>query len=320
MDELDNVYGDDLLKDEDFTQENPVIIKSDEDDIFSTTRTEDFETEPTVLDEFLKGKGIVGGKVKVLNEKNEEEELDFYNLTKQEQLDILNSFVEEQSAPDELQEQLASFLKEKNLTVEQFLAQYKDSIVQELRSQYEPNYEIDAYSDEELFLLDLKTRFELSDEELQAELEKELKNPDLFKKKIDATRAEYKKLEDEYNTEKQNEFNQEREKEYNEFADSLVEVALKTPEFYGIELEDSEKEQVLSFVLDLDNEGRSEFYKTISSPDKIYEVAWFLKYGKEAFDAIKNAYEQEIAKLKKDKGQVIIKDGPKKVENIHQII
>ena len=88
-------------------------------------------------------------------------------------------------------------------------------------------------------------------------------------------------------------------------------------------LEDDEKNEVLSFLLDQDENGASQFYKTLSDPNKLYEAAWFLRYGKESFDALKNAYESEIAKLKKqDKPTVVRK--PKsgdtnKEKNIHDL-
>ena len=89
----------------------------------------------------------------------------------------------------------------------------------------------------------------------------------------------------------------------------MVDVATKTSEFHGIELEDNEKNEVLSFILDLDENGTSNFYKTLNNPTKLYEAAWFLKYGKDAFNALSGAYEAEINKLKKDnKPRVVVKN------------
>ena len=89
----------------------------------------------------------------------------------------------------------------------------------------------------------------------------------------------------------------------------MVDVATKTSEFHGIELEDNEKNEVLSFILDLDENGTSNFYKTLNNPTKLYEAAWFLKYGKDAFNALAGAYEAEINKLKKDsKPRVVVKN------------
>ena len=315
MAELENVFDEDLGLD---TPEEGIQTQEDVKEDFFEEVTKD-PVEPSLLDEFLIANGITNGVIKFVDENNEEKEINFYELSKQDQLDILSSFSEPQK--EETKDDFLEYLKQNNLTVDEYLAQYKESIINEINAQYEQNYEIDNYDDQELFLLDLKTKFDLTDEELVQELEKELKNETIFKKKVDSLRAEYKKLEDEYKqaTAKENEVA--RQQQYEQFADTLVDVAVKTPEFYGIELEDNEKNEVLSFLLDLDDKGVSNFYKELSKPDKLYEAAWFLKYGKDAFDALRNAYESEIAKIKKDsKSTVVIKDSQKnKANSIHDL-
>jgi hypothetical protein len=320
MNELENVFDEDLGLD----QVEEVEIQPDTvpDDIFNESSVSKSSEDSSIIDEFLELNGISNGKIKFVDENNTEQELDFYNLSKGEQLEILKSFAETTQEPAPVQDDFLEYLKTNNLTVDDFLAQYKETIVKEISSQYEQNYEIDAYDDQELFLLDLKAKFELTDEELTEELEKELKNPTIFQKKVDSLRSEYKKLEDQYKETQQAEFANQRQQEYEQFADTIVDVAYKNPEFYGIELEDNEKNEVLSFLLDLDDSGVSNFYKELSKPEKLYEVAWFVKYGKEAFDALRNAYESEIARIKKDsKGAVIIKDSQKNRNNsIHDLL
>ncbi len=322
MDKLENVFDDDLGLDD--VPEVEVTATIAQDDFFDTSSEPFDEESSSIIDEFLSLNGISNGIIKYTDEDNTEKEVSFYELSKSEQLEILKSFAEppaEEPAAVPVQDEFLEYLKTNNLTVDDFLAQYRESIVNEISSQYEQNYEIDAYDDQELYLLDLKTKFELTDEELTEELEKELKNPTMFKKKVDSLRSEYKKLEDQYKETQQAEFANQRQQEYEQFADTIVDVAYKNPEFYGIELEDNEKNEVLSFLLDLDDSGVSNFYKELSKPEKLYEVAWFVKYGKEAFDALRNAYESEIAKIKKDsKGAVVIKNTPKnKSNNIHDL-
>ena len=104
---------------------------------------------------------------------------------------------------------------------------------------------------------------ETKNEELTKELEKELQDEELFKKKVAKIRDEYKQYEDQYKEEQQKEFDKQKEEEYGQFVDTMVDVAVKTPEFHGIELEDDEKNEVLSFLLELDDEGSTEFYKNL---------------------------------------------------------
>lgn len=323
MDELENVFDDDLELDV-VVPEAPTpddAIYSNDENIFEPTPEKESQEELSIIDEFLSLNGISNGTIKFIDEDNKETEKNFYELTKEEQLEVLNSFMQNPEQADTPEQQFLQYLEGNNLSVNDFLAKYKDEVVKELTAQYEPNYEIDAYDDEELFLLDLKSKYDLTDDELKAELEKELQNDVLFKKKVDSLRSEYKKLEDQYKENQQAEFNKQREEEYNKFADTIVDIAVKNSEFYGIELEDSEKNEVLSFLLDLDDNGASEFYKELNKPDRLYEAAWFLKYGKSAFDALRSAYESEIAKIKKDNTRqvVIKKDNQKNPNSIHEL-
>ena len=152
-------------------------------------------------------------------------------------------------------------------------------------------------------------------------MEKELKDETLFKKKVDILRAEYKQLEDQEKENRRIEFEDKQKQEFEEFAQQMVDIAIATPEFYGIELEDDEKNEVLSFLLDIDEHGDSEFHKALADPKKLYEAAWFLRYGKESFDALKNAYESEISKLKDSAPKIVRISGQKNnKESIYDLI
>jgi hypothetical protein len=288
-------------------KQGPIIEENNDYDFLEDTEEEIINSgDRGVIDILLEENGIKDGKIKMINEQEEEIEVDFYDLSKEEQLEILKSFNTAPETQEVAPNDFLAYLEKNNLTVDQYLELYKEQIVKELEGKKEPNYEIDNYDDHELFLLDLKSKYDLTDEELVAELERELKNEALFNKKVAALRTEYKALEDQYNEAQQLEKQQKFQQEYDLFADTLVDIAVKTPELHGIELEDTEKNQVLSFLLDLDDKGVSGFYKELSNPAKLYEAAWFLRYGKEAFEAVKNAYEAEINRIKKDKGQVVV--------------
>lgn len=331
---LENLFDDDDLgleefgsDNEDDTIEKPAEELSTENLFEDDTETPEGEKEESIVDSLLKAKGIVDGKVKFIDENNETQEVNFYDLTREEQLDILNN-EEETPTPASAQqftgdtEELVQYLKDNNLTVDQFLEGYKQSIENSIAEKDSINYEIDAYDDQELYLLDLKNKFDLTDEELVQELEKELQNEDLFKRKVDKLREEYKNLEDQYKESQKVEFEQKQQEQYDQFSQQMVDVAINTPEFYGIELEDDEKNEVLSFLLDLDDNGSTEFYKALNDPAKLYEAAWFLRYGKESFDMLKNAYESEIAKLKKpDKPAAVVRktEPAKKEKSINDL-
>lgn len=299
MDELDDLFNEELNLDKipETIEVTPEIDISD--DNFFGTEENISQSNNSILDEYLKSKGIENATISIIDENEEEQHVSFYDLSKEEQLEILNSSNEETPDLDDSEYELLNHLRSNNLSVNDFLENYKQSIIDSLNVDSVQNYEIDAYDDQELFLLDLKEKYDLTDEELAKELEKELQDEVLFKKKADILRTEYKQLEDQYNEAQEQEQAEQKQQQYDQFSEQMIDVALKTPEFYGIELEDDEKNEVLSFLLDLDDKGTSDFYKTLNDPKKLYEAAWFLRYGKESFDALKNAYESEISRLKK---------------------
>ena len=304
------MFEDDDLFD-DVEGNEPIVDTSEEGSIFDEPLSEEtiFEepkSDPTLLDEILKAKGITDSKIVIIDENNTEKEVDFYSLSKEEQLEILTGSQETVELQED-QQDFFNYLQDNNLTLQEYLEKYKEMVLAEVANTQDPSYDIDAYDDEELFLLDLKTKYDLTDEELTKELEKALEDKDLFNKKVSKLRVDYKQLEDAYKEEQQKEFTAQREQQYNQFVDQMVDVAVKTPELFGIELEDDEKNNVLSFLLELDDSGSSNFYKSLENPENLYKAAWFLTYGSQAFDAIKNAYETEINNLKKQITKVVVK-------------
>lgn len=322
---VDDFENDSIFED----SQEPDIIENNsiEDDNF-----EDFDTEPSnsTLDLFLESKGLVGSKITIENEDGETEEVLFSELPQDDQLFILNSFSNEEKGESnplfnfsEDEKQFFNELKNNNLTLSQFLDNYKNSIIQEVYNTSSQVYDIDAYSDNELFMLDSKNKFDLTDEEAQSELEKELQNEDIFNKKVAKLRSEYKELETQQKSAQQAEFESNQKQQYEQFSNQIAGIANSLSEFHGIELEDEEKNTTLSYLLDLDESGESAFYKDLNDPNKLYELAWYAKHGKDAFNLIQEFYENEISKLKKeDKPRVIRQNTTKSKEitNINELI
>lgn len=322
MNELNEIFDSEDLNDIDFgetqeTQETQIDFSAeteDSSDFFSDNSeftNEDDSKNTSVLDKFLQSKGFIDSKIKVVDDNNEETEVEFSELSEEEQLDILNSFSASKNTNNlnllDEEQALLSELRENNLSMSQFLDMYKQSIIEEAKLASEPSYEIDEYDDKELFLLDLKNKYDLSDEELQLELEKELQNEDLFNKKVSKLRSEYKELEEQYKANEQSIFEEQQQQQYSEFVNQISNIAETATSFHGLELEDEEINNTLSYLLDLNDQGVSQFYHDLNNPEKLYEIAWYLKYGKDAFKTIEDAYETEIAKLKtnSDKPKVV---------------
>lgn len=281
MQNLDDVFDDnleftDVVSDETLeTDVKSEVVSDNDDSIFFDDSPTNQTNNPnnSLIDDLLKARGIDSGKLIIINDNDEEEQVDFYSLSKEDQLDILNQQEESNYDLETSEIDLINHLRTNNLTVEQFLESYKQTILSENTSSEVTTYDIDAYDDEELYMLDLQNKYDLTDEELEKELAKELQDEILFKKKVDKLRIEYKTLEDQSKENQRLEFEQKQQEEYGQFTQQMIDVAVNTPEFYGIELEDNEKNEVLSFLLELDQDGVSEFSKTLNNPQKLYEAA-----------------------------------------------
>lgn len=317
MDDLGNL--DDLFGAEEPNNDEPIVdnIDNDDSDLDNGLKGifEDSDPEPSsdedksVIDKFLSSKGIVDSKIKMIDEYNDEVEVNFKDLSEEEQLDLLQSLTTE-TRPPLNDSQDALFLNElhkQGVTMEQFLEYYKGQVIEELQMNSPQNYEIDSYDDRELFLLDLTNKFDLTEEELQSELEKELENEDLFKRKVDKIREEYKQLEAQAIEEERFQFEQQQQEQYNNFADNMMEVANNIQDFHGLELDNEDINNTLSYMLNLDSEGMSQMSRDLNNPEVYYKVAWYLRHGEDAIKMIENAYEQEISRLKKliDKPTVV---------------
>ena len=308
---------------DDFFDESPIELEEEKeelvqsDDLFADSPIED-----DLMRELLESRGIKDGKISILGEDGEEQILNFNELSKEEKLDILNGSISSEETNDydldTSEIELLNIIRNNNMTVNEFLEAYKENILSAV-SGNNKEYTIDSYNDNELFLLDLKNKYDLSDSELEDELNKELSNPDIFAKKVSKIREEYKTLEDEYNKNELLVQENQRVEQYNQFVESMITVAQDTPELHGILLEDEEKNNILSYLAELDENGVSAFYKELNNPQRLYEAAWFLRYGKEAFDTLINAYESEIAKYKKDKPVKAVSRGHEEIKSIYDL-
>ena len=297
-----NEYSDDsLTPDVDdgifSTEDGNKQSSSIEDDLFGETTTENSE----LISNLLAQKGITdASKIQIEDEDGNIQELDFNSLPIEEQLEILQ---QETPELDDSEIETINYLRENGIGIQELIEYHRNQAIQEYLQTQQTDYTVDDLSDEELYKLDIAARYEdLSEEELEIELQKELNNPDLFKKKVDKLREVYKQEE----IAEQNALSQqaelEEEQNYQMLVDSMVEVAQGTDELFDLELEDDDKEEVLQFLLNKDINGQSEFVKLLNDPKALFQLAWFATKGQEAFSTIHDYYKKEIDLARKAKG------------------
>lgn len=144
MDELEDIFDEEVLSDiPDQETQVTVDIPSDDHDDFFYDKTLSENSETSILDDYLKSLGIENAKISVLDENDEEQEISFYDLTKEEQLEILKAAEPEQEIPDhdldESEIELLNQIRESQLSVEEFLEAYKASIIDEIGQELHQN-------------------------------------------------------------------------------------------------------------------------------------------------------------------------------------
>ena len=298
-------------------EDQPTYSKETKEEIdFLGTDMEESPKEEDAIIALLEDKGFKEGIIKIQEEDGTEVEVPFNELNGQEQYDLLNSITDLGNELSEDELNFLNYIRQNKLSVNDYLKNYEEEFKN--TSQIETEYNIDTYTDEELFVLDLREKYNLTDDEIIAQLDLEQQNPTVFQKKVAQMREEYRQLEEQYilslEEQKQLDLEEERQAEISK----VVNVAKMADSFHGIELDSEDKEETLSYLFDLDTNGVSGFAKDINDPKKLYEAAWYLKYGKEAFELIQQAYEKEIAALKKkDKPAVVVNS--RKSNSIHDL-
>lgn len=279
--------------------------------------------EDDIITILLKDKGINPNAIKFENEDGEVEEKSFGELSKEEQLQILNynDLSDNYGLVDE-EVELINELRENNLSVEEYKKYISQQAIQEyLASNQEGSqtYEVDSIPDDELYLIDLKAKIpELTDEDASAELESAKQNEALYQKKVQGIRNEYKKKEELLVQQEEEEQRLAAEKAAKEFEDTIVAAIQENDTIdlgeSSLTLSEDDMNEIASFILDSDVAGVRHIAKALNDPKTLVGMVWYALKGQEAFSQITDYYKQKITEASKynyNKGFEDAKNGNK---------
>lgn len=263
-----------------------------------------------IISEFLKAKGIEDiSKIKYEGEDGEEEEIDWDTLDSSEKLSILNQLNSgSENDLDDSELQLINAIRSSRMSPSEYLNYITqrgvDQYAQSLQGANQV-YEIDQYSDEDLFITDLITRMgreNITDDEAREALDRAKANEALFKKQASAIRNEYKKIEDENRQYELYLEEQRRQEQYNQFARSIQDQIVGFNEFQGFELnmDQEDKEELYDFIVGFDEAGNSILGKAMNDPSVLVKMAWFALHGEQMLDDISDYVKQQVTKVRKD--------------------
>ena len=285
---IDEIYDDDIFEGEE--GQEPQQSSN-----YQTQESND--DDDSFMSDFLRSKGIDDpSRIKFEDENNNIIERNWNDLTREEQINILNTPLQSQHEDNnDLSDEevsLLSQIRQSGLTPSQYLQQIQgDQIVQE------PVYKIDDLSDDEVYILDLESRVgELSDDDAAQALSVAKQNEDLFSKQVEGIRKEYKDREDYNNQQEQAQLEQQQQEAYNQYQDSIVNAINNFNSVGNLDLnfEDSDKEELAEFMLSPDEAGNNYLYRALQDPETLVKAAWFILNGDEAFNSITDYFTNQI--------------------------
>lgn len=322
LNEIDDL-DDDLMQEEPSqqTDDNPSYEEHPYDDDYPEDNTveEEPQEEEDVISAFLRSKGINPNSIKFTGEDGQQEEHKFADLSAEEQLQILqyNELDDNYGLTNE-ETQLINNLRSNNLSVQDYNNYIaKQAIENYTKNNTQPQYQVDSISDDELFIIDLKARIpELSDEEVLAELDSAKANEDLFTKKVQSIRDDYKQKEDLIEQQEQQLRQQEAAQQAQQFEQLIINTIQEND---SIDLGDSQlalsvddKNEIASFILDEDATGVRYISRALDDPRTLVKMVWYALKGDEAFSKISDYYKSKIseaAKYNYNKGYEDAKSG-----------
>lgn len=228
-----------------------------------------------VITSFLKEFGVENGKITYENENGDTEEVNFNELDSAEQLNILKELTTPDLADHEIE--TINFLRKNNVTLQDVVEYYSQVAVQNYIKENGPaprEYSIDEYSDDELYFADLKAKYpEMTDEEIQADVDSAKENEELFKKKADAIRKQYKAKEDE----RTQAIQQQQKDQYVAFDNSIkqsitnfneISLDYKDSKADALVIDKNMKNDIYNYLMRVDENGKSQFAKDLEDTNK----------------------------------------------------
>ena len=321
--EIKNDYYESLLDDPVEAQEEQIEDQITEDEPLLPDQPSDNGDEPEpqepqnnedqeddLITSYLKSKGITDPtKIQFENEEGGIDEVDFSTLPKEEQLTMLNELASTDYT--DYEREVINYLRVNNTDLQGVINYFQNKAIEDYLAQ-NPNqapqksYTIDDYSDDELYIADLAAKFpDFTEEELNAKLDAAKTNEELFKKEVDSLREFYKGEEDRQAEQAKLSEQQQYEALQNTLLESIGkfnEIVLDTedPKSDSLEIEDSDKQIMLDYLLTPDKDGQSQFDKDLSDPNALIELAWLRTHGRDTITGISQYWKKELADTRKE--------------------
>ncbi len=288
------------------------------------------EAEDDLITSYLKSQGITDPtKIKFTNDDGSIEEIDFNTLSKEEQLTMLQDLAS--SDYTDYEKDVINYLRSVNMDLTGVIQYFQNKAIEDYLNEnpdkvHQRSYKIDDYNDDELYITDLKRKFpDFSEDELKSKLETAKANEELFNKEVIALREYYKKEEEAEEEREKQETELAEQQQYEQLRNTLLDAANRFTEIRfdttdtsdqdGFEIEESDRQKALDYLLALDSNNESQFDKDLSDPNALFALAYLRTSGRDLINQTSQYYKKlladtrkELSKAKKDLEKYTKKD------------
>ena len=254
--------------------------------------------DSTVMEGLLKYYGINDKSKITFEDEQGMSQKNWDDLSFEEKMNILRtSNTQPERDLDDEEIALINDIRRRNLTPSNYLNQIVQASQQS--APQAPQYSIDDLTDDELFILDLQDRVpDISDEDVTEALTKAKENTALYQKQVNGIRNELKQQEQNYLQEQQLEIQQQQQQQFNNFANSVGQnvASLNRIGNLDLNLDDNDRDNIMSFILDIDDTGMSTLGKALNDPAMLVKLSWYALYGDTALNTIQSYFADQIKK------------------------
>lgn len=305
-------FGDETLDQViDDGQTSPAEFDDSDVEYSDSDYNEDYEdSSKDYISMLLESRGIDRNKVQILDEEGNSTEVSFDSLSEQDKFDILN-YQDDSVLPEDHEIQMINFLRQNNMTLQDFAEWQRQEAIQEYLSQQQTVSDTDSYSDEEIVAYDYIKRFgeSMSDEEIDAEIERLKADPEAFAKRVSLLRNAFKAEEEAQAKLYQDEAAAKQAENEQMFVNTYHQAMAGIDSIQNTELDDNDRDELLRFVLEKDQANRTGLSKAMDNPENVLKMAWYLLHGEERVDAMIDYFQKEISKRSKPGPRVVTKQG-----------
>ena len=305
-------FGDETLEQViDEGQTTTVEFDDSEVEYSDSDYNEDYEdSSKDYISRLLESRGIDRNRVQILDEEGNPTEVSFDSLSEQDKFDILN-YQDDPVLPADHEIQMINFLRQNNMTLQDFAEWQRQEAIQEYLSQQQTVSDTDSYSDEEIVAYDYIKRFgdSMSDEEIDAEIERLKADPEAFAKRVSLLRNAFKAEEEAQAKLYQDEAAAKQAENEKMFVNTYHQAMAGIDSIQNTELDDNDRDELLRFVLEKDQANRTGLSKAMDNPENVLKMAWYLLHGEERVDAMIDYFQKEISKRSKPGPRVVTKQG-----------